>query len=116
MSFDHFSTHQPLIVENVGQPLVTVLSVKIILKGWSSSKRTASCGEVSWILKPCEKIQRCFSVHVLLGHYRHFTERIQTEDTYASTNALQYLRICNVVLLATMDVYLQKQTPKLVWN
>jgi len=28
MSFDHFSAHHPLIVQDVGQPLVTVLSVK----------------------------------------------------------------------------------------
>jgi len=49
MSFDYFSTHQPLIIQDVGQPLVTVLSVKIIFKGWSCSNRTASCGEVSWI-------------------------------------------------------------------
>jgi hypothetical protein len=32
MSFDHFSTHQAVTIQYVGQPLVTVLSVKIILR------------------------------------------------------------------------------------
>jgi len=49
MPFHHFSKHQPLIIQDVGQPLVTGLSVKIIFKGCSCSKRTASCGEVSCI-------------------------------------------------------------------
>jgi hypothetical protein len=49
MSFDHFSTHQAVTIQYVGQLLVTVLSVQIILKGWSSSKREARCGEVGWI-------------------------------------------------------------------
>jgi hypothetical protein len=46
MSSSHFSTLQSLIAQDVGKPLVIILSVKSILK--RSSKTEASCGEVSW--------------------------------------------------------------------